>query len=572
MTKLKNIAVLCALFISPLVFFNITDNPFYIQTPVLLLSLTVFFFCMVYEGKIQRCYADKYFLVFFTVCILSGAAALAVNKEFRLPLYYYFLNGLTLLLIYAGGYALGVQIKEDKLKKLFNLIFAAALLSSFYLILQAFGAEPFLPKGIGLTGTFGNPNFLAGFCLLVLPVCMFYFFTSTGAAKYFYFFVFVFSMGALILSNARSAWISFAGGLFLLLIFNNSRKIIWENKKSFLLLLLVPLIFLFLLPASQKQQMADKVKEPAMFIAEGKNKVFQSYHQRKLMWEAGLKILKEDPILGWGCGAWQLAYSQQQGALLLLRPEYKTLLTQANGAHNIVMQLLAECGFLGLGAFILFLVMLARKVGKRLKESSFKKTQGRQAFIVFMSAALLSFLADNLLNITFFIAAPAFFFWLFTGILACAADRGGKEIIVKSKFLKFIVFIFCAGLIVMFALRTQSEILTFKAKRAYKSGQQLAAENYFLKASKLYGGNVENYFYLGLTELSLGKKEAALAYFLHAARLNPAYEEAFFNAAITSYAVGDTQGFAQNIERVLQLNPFNNTAIALKKEFEKTHN
>lgn len=553
---MKTISVFLALFVSPLLFINITDNPFYAQTAVLVISLCLFFGACVKEGKFRVGGVDKYFVLFLCACVLSGLFGIILNVENRPAFYYYALNAFTILFACAGGYFLGTQAKEGAAERMFNILFGAAGLSAVYLILQAFNVELFLPKGIGLTATFGNANFFGGACALLLPAVMFYFLSAQGKIKYYYGAVFTFMFGALALSNARSSWLAFLFAVVFLLAFKTPRALVLGGfKRLFLACAAAALIFML---CPQKVNTYAKILEPALKQSEP----YQSRDQRLMMYAAALQIFKERPVFGAGAGAWRYEYAQKQGQIVLDKPEYKEFFTQSNAAHNLPLQLLAETGVLGAVMFGLFLFVLFGRVIKTVRKPAFKTEVGKTRFLYFLSAGALTFLVDNMLNITFFIIMPAFLFWFTAGLLAARAGREQKEVLFKNGPVKFALYALLFVIILFQSARFTSEVLTYSARQAMAHGQNLAAERKFNNALKFFKGNIDTYFYLGLAQLNSHKNEAAYKSFCAAARVNPAYEEALFNKALTARAVGKRGDFGA----ALRLNPYNETAKKYSEE------
>lgn len=543
---LKNIGAFGALFLTPLLFLSVTDNPFYIHIPLFVFFVSLFFAAAVWKGKIWTARFDKWFLLFIILLALGTRNG----------------DAFLLLFLYAGGYFLGAQAAAEKSFKIFNLPLAACALSSVFLLLQAYAGGFILPKAAGLTATFGNPNFFSSFLLLCLGAALFFFLTAQEKYKKFYAFTLCSGVGALLLANARSAWISAVFGVILLMFSDAARRALFANKKGLAVIAACVMLLVFLTPRAQRVQTSAKAAEMTAFLSADEDKIFQSYHQRLLMWRAGAQIIKESPFFGAGFGEWQKAYTQKQGALLVEEQRFAPLLTQSNGAHNIFVQLLAESGIFGGAAFLFFMFFLAVRIIKKLRQKDFKKTENEKLFLIFISAGALCFLADNMLNITFFIPETAFFFWFFAGALSAKAEPA-REVTLKNKFVKIILTLAAVCAVVFASVLYAGEVIIFKGRRHLAAGRYIAAAENFKLAARLNPQKMEPWFYLGVAEVKMRRPGEALDAFLKAAENNPGYEEAWFNAAVSSLALGRQQDARLYLEKTLFLNPYNSAAKEL---------
>ena len=117
-----------------------------------------------------------------------------------------------------------------------------------------------------------------------------------------------------------------------------------------------------------------------------------SIAMRLSYWQESLVLVRQYFFSGMGLGNFNLQNSRY--------------------AHNAYLQILAEMGILGLGAFI-WLVFAALKNGfNRLKGAVDKETG------CCLAAASVVFLVHNLMDFTFFLPEVSLIFWLILGLFS----------------------------------------------------------------------------------------------------------------------------------------------------------
>jgi putative inorganic carbon (HCO3(-)) transporter len=234
-------------------------------------------------------------------------------------------------------------------RQLVAAIIISANISALYAVLQIVGidiyswSEPPLATGRS-TSSFGQPNFLASFLVLVWPLAIY----AAVTAKKFYARSFwigsaVLQFLALLTTGSRSAWLAFALGvlifIFFVLIFWRQKLIpVWRRYRLWLLagglLVLLAGGFLFMKNSSLSQRISS-----AADLNGG------SVGIRLKFWKVSLEGVKEHPWLGYG------PENQEQ----VITPRYEkdwSLFGQVNAssnrAHNFVIDLLLTGGIFGL--------------------------------------------------------------------------------------------------------------------------------------------------------------------------------------------------------------------------------
>ena len=306
--------------ICPLIFLtDTTRNPYVIQNVVFGIGLSVILAIWLIKSNLKqqlilpRTYLDKPLLIFFLVALLSVAYSFYIHPKFKLAilsfggrnLLFLFLN--CIVIFYITVYLLG---DERNLKRLLYIAFVVGTLASLYAILQYGGIEPIWPRKIDPFGTrsvstFGNPNFLASFLILILPViAVLAVYEKSLIKKLFLGGLFGVNLLGLLVARTRSAWL----GLFVALIFLtfflvfHQFSLISRNRKW--LIFLAGVLFLVMLyPVRVERQGERKVMVAKVAFAKVKSIADfkqMAYVQRFLIWQAAYSMFKESPLLGHG--------------------------------------------------------------------------------------------------------------------------------------------------------------------------------------------------------------------------------------------------------------------------------
>jgi hypothetical protein len=154
--------------------------------------------------------------------------------------------------------------------------------------------------------------------------------------------------------------------------------------------------------------------------------------QRFQIWNAALHIAEHHPITGTGPDTFALVYPRHESAawVATLGSNYVV-----NGAHNVLMNTLADQGFVGLLLFlVLLLFAFARSTGawRRLRQVELRsapstepavRARGSRFTLAAVSAALLAYVVQGLFDVQQI--ALSFVFWLLLGLLALLTTAVG---------------------------------------------------------------------------------------------------------------------------------------------------
>lgn len=534
---------------------------------------------VVFSGVIES--KTNYILLFFVwggLWYLAPALkTTAVSETFLAQLWDWYA-----VLLWAVGIFLGVRVlKKLTQENIFVLIFVAVFLACCYGVLQALGLDFLWPFEIDqfatrAFSTFGNPNFLSSAVVMLLPALLVYF-MRTDSKKDFVVYGLLVLVYVLYLSFglARSCWIGAVCGLIMMWMFGTLRALIWRRKgRMFLLALLAVGVayssFYMPGPGDAISPVKNRVAEleqvtPSTFSLDiKKEQIFQSLHQRLLMWNVSKEIFLSRPVLGSGVGNFQMAFAQNQPKTLLKYPELRSLKTTTNAPHNEILFQLGQGGIVGAGLFLFMFMVLFLEV----KDFAVHKKEGdKKQLLQAIFCGILGMLVDNMLNISLHAVVPAFFFWWLVGAEVSGVGREEGKIIISAnpvtKAVALIILACCAGVCVWQGVWFASEYEAFAGQK------KIAAKNYdgavenLSAALTLYPANTQAGFELG--QVLLSKQQYAQAQRVLDKTLAAAsyYEEVYYQAALAALGAKDIKKAVHDLADHLKLEPYHLAAYKL---------
>lgn len=259
-------------------------------------------------------------------------------------------------------------------------------------------------------GSFGNPNGFAAWLIVMISIALSiaYFWKNDWinfegkhswlkkTIKPILWILMGILIVCLVLTYTRGAWIA----TLLAIIFFG----ININKKWLLLTLIVLLILSFVVPGRVKKR-AVVIFYPSPHDEGVKN-------ARIKLWQEALSIIRDFPLLGCGLNTYTAVI-----------PAYKKTMYTGFYPHNSYLQMAAESGILGLGAFIWIMVTLFKT-----SLASFKKMSDtlRRALLLGILAGLFGFLAHSFIDVNIYALQLVSLMWLVVG-LSVAIQRIATE-------------------------------------------------------------------------------------------------------------------------------------------------
>ncbi len=401
------------------------------------------------QVRIQRTPLDIPILLFLLSQILS--TIFSIDKHVSLWGYYSRFNGglysiIAYIFLYYAFVSNLATLKQIKKALKWSLI--SGLIVALWGLPSHFGYDPtclifrgtfdvscwtndFQPK-VRIFSTLGQPDWLAAYLTILLPISIFMFFDSIKeklkdskafltrkkiliAASYLLLSMLFYAdlMYTSSRSGAIAGWITIVSILGIYLYHNFKLKII---KDKFLRLIPVYLLILFILltfitsipfakfqkytlpslisNASENKAAEKTTKEaieptPAPHVGELGGT--DSSKIRFIVWEGALNIWKSSPIFGSGVETFAYAYYNHRPEAHNLTSEWNFLY---NKAHNEFLNYLATTGIFGFGTYLYFIILFFFLYYKAVKKLH-KEEKGEK----FMAMALvLSFVAILITN------------------------------------------------------------------------------------------------------------------------------------------------------------------------------
>ncbi|MBI4677949.1 MAG: tetratricopeptide repeat protein [Elusimicrobia bacterium] len=325
-------------------------------------------------------------------------------------------------LLWAAGFAGAAWLaRAGRMLDYLHLALAAGFLASAYGVLQYFNVEFIWPSILNPYGgrsvsTFGNPNFLSSYNVVLMPIAGALFLHARTWSRQAVYGTLLLTMGAAILASlTRSSWGGTAVAMTLLLSSRDMRARVMEAPRAAGLVAGITVMILALWPESRvagsyHPSVVGRIAEIKTFSeADG---YYSPFHQRLLIWTCSWLMGAENPVTGKGWGLFELFYPFYQGHLLDSIPFFRTMRTHANNSHNEIMEVWAQAGILGLG--VLFWLWTTFFRSTRPRWTSFKGI--REGLGLAAACGVGGMLADNLLNVSLHFAMPAFMFWWAAGM------------------------------------------------------------------------------------------------------------------------------------------------------------
>lgn len=362
------------------------------------------------------------------------------------------------------------QEADSKGKKIRRAVITAAMsatLVSVYGILQILNID-FIswPEAPFLTyrafSTFGQPNFLASWLLLVMPLSLYLGYSSRRfLIRFLYFLCAVIQLACLIMTGSRSGLLAllFASGLYLAYLFFTAA---WTRRRKALIgsfFVLISVISLLSVNKVWPGRISDIFDYQSGSVAARVNFYFSAADS-----------IKSRPLFGYGLESGNevfIKYYEPDWAV------YGDVGQSADRAHNLVFDILLTVGAWGLALFLVFYYFFFALAGNNMKAR--KDPRLSSALALGAAAYLFSLLFG------FAIVAGEIYFWFFLALLA-VLNHGVDETAGKSGLMVFIGGLCRSGrsrLIMKIIMAIVLAALSFwQISRSFRT---LAADYYFNK-------------------------------------------------------------------------------------------
>ncbi len=356
-------------------------------------------------------------------------------------------------------------------KRVENLVFTMVLSTSIvalYGVLQIMGFD-FLdwPEQPYLTGrtlsSLGQPNFLASFLLLGMPLTAYLMFLAKRFfVKSAYFILLVLQIACLFFTASRGGLLAFFAMIVLLVAYlfftaNLSKKIKIGLVSSVVFLGIVGLAALELVTPGRIKESFDFTRG--------------SLASRVFFFQASADAILERPLFGYGLengGEVFIKYYERDWGI------YGDVSSNTDRAHNIFLDILISAGFWGLCLLVMFYYYYFRLSWQEIKSGTSKPLM--LALSLGVSAYLIS------LFFSFAIVSGEIYYWSFLAILLAliasqASDnKQSVELKKESKIVEWLVIAFSIIIILFSSWQMMRSVQVLMADY-YKNRIFIAVEN-----------------------------------------------------------------------------------------------
>lgn len=375
-------------------FLAIAASPFLPTMAVLALvlmsfiSLVLRLFCDKNQ-KLKYFALNRYVYIYAAVYILASVVSVTRSQSLKIGL---------LTSAFVLFYIAVVNSVETK-KQLNVLVFfmvAGGVLVALYGFYQfmfpsKFGGvwvdtDMFSDIAFRVYSTFGNPNVLGEYFLLIIPIGVAYFFNSKKVLFKLIYFVSVSAMMlCLVLTYSRGCYLGIiaAAAVFLVLL-----------DKRFIILGIAALAVLpFIMP--------DTIMNRFMSIG---NMEDSSTSYRVNIWLGTIAMLKDYWLCGIGPG---------EAAFNRLYPSYGYNGISAPHSHNLFLQIICDTGVSGI---IIFILMVIRYFRDSLSAVLNAKSRENKILAIAAVSSIVGFMVQSLFDYTFYNYRVMLMFWIVLGL------------------------------------------------------------------------------------------------------------------------------------------------------------
>jgi len=402
-------------------YYNINMNLFYKKTIFLLFAILVFFVPLVFTtATVESFEFPKMMLInFIGVLIImlflidktlsfDGSFNFKIFSKFKfifpfLVIYifstlfssdlftslwsYYsrFNGGLASVILFIGLFFVGFfTLDRDDFLKLFILSIFSSLLVSVYGLLQYYGVLG-IPVIHRAYSTIGQPNWLAQYFSMLLPILIYFFTTKTQKFTRMFYILLLISYFLLFWCFWLTFSISGFIGFFISLLFIPSLSELKSNYKRYLILTSISLLVIATNFSFFEARLHDVYLDTKNFVSSigisyasdlsdlsdlyAEYKVSDPGFIRKEIWLSTINLFLSNPkifLIGIGPQMFPYEFQQFRSEALNYSSEWEYVV---NKPHNYYLELLVEIGIFGLGAYVYLLYYIFSKAPLYLKPS-----------------------------------------------------------------------------------------------------------------------------------------------------------------------------------------------------------
>lgn len=267
-----------------------------------------------------------------------------------------FNGGLISAFIFFGLFIVAInEFKKEDLENLFKIFLVTLVPISMYGIFQHFGLFG-VDSNVRVYSTFGQPNWLASYIGMLLPLTFYYYLKED--LELFWFVVFVLGFSSMWFTYSMSGLLGFILGIIVLIALN--LKIVAKEKKKVLVLFATTIIIAATNLGVFQQRLKDvftDIKRDIgsriiVYAQEPSYNLSDTGFIRIGLWRATLNMIFSSPknvLLGVGPEAFPYEFQPFRNRELNYSSEWNFVF---NNAHNYYLEIWANLGLVGLVPYL----------------------------------------------------------------------------------------------------------------------------------------------------------------------------------------------------------------------------
>jgi putative inorganic carbon (HCO3(-)) transporter len=304
------------------------------------------------------------------------------------------------LLSYGALYFIWTScLERHDVRPIFKAVMLSSLLASIYSLLQHCGMD--LPGIVWSDAdmvrtrsisTFGNPTFLAGFLVMVLPLIFYLFVTEKEGSpltctimKVLYIISWVFGFSALLLSYTRGSWCAFfiSSGVLLLFLgktfIKNHRRILWMFMAALIFLVCAVMV----LQLKMKSETSIMARMASCIDREN------IHLDRLFLWKIGMYNFSDHWPLGSGPGTFAYVFPRYR---FLEPPANRARVALPEACHNEFIEIASSTGAIGLLSFLALLISFFYLLFRLIKKGGEEERTAGAA----LAASAMAYIGHNM--------------------------------------------------------------------------------------------------------------------------------------------------------------------------------
>ena len=304
------------------------------------------------------------------------------------------------------------ELNRKKINRIIITAVGAGFIASVYGILQILNIDfitwsesPFIDRRV--TSTLGQPNFLASYLLLIIPLSSYLLLKSQKfLEKFFYCLIIIFNFLCLFFTASRGAFIALILTVFLLLLFLGFRAKIKIIKK-------IVIVFGFIVLVATGA-LGLEYFLPGR-ISNLVNLQYGSSAVRVIFYKVAMSAISQKPLLGYGLESGSEIY------IKYYKPDwgiYGDVGAITDRAHNLFLDILLSGGIIGLLFFSLLYYHFFYLVKKNIQR------EGVNSLSLFLGLGAVAYLMSLMFSFT--IITGEIYFWMFLAILSSISFMSGR--------------------------------------------------------------------------------------------------------------------------------------------------